>query len=312
MELHEQGETQATIGEELGRHPGSVSMRLRLLGARRESGTQRRRWTPEEDAALLELSSAGETFAAIGERLGRSGGSVANRAKLLREGLKDPKGRRRWTPEDDAELLELARAGVPQVEIARRIGRRQGTVSTRLKALGFRTGAAPRKKRREWLPEDDTKLLELAERGVPQVRIAEELGRDPQTVSQRLISLRGRTRERAPWTEEQLALLEERYGAGDTYREIGEAIGRNAQGVADKVAQLKRAGRLPERGPVKRRRGIWDDALNQRLLGLLGEDGRLPVDAARELAAELGVPVNSVQQQASRLRKQGLAPKLEK
>lgn len=113
-----------------------------------------RPWTSGELKQLAELSEAGLTISAIAKVIGRdSSGSVRFAMRQYRipydtsrprisyrpdGAVRSAPGGRRWTDEEDAELVKLARQGLPAAEIARMIpGRGRSGVYKRLKFKGW-------------------------------------------------------------------------------------------------------------------------------------------------------------------------------
>jgi 5-methylcytosine-specific restriction endonuclease McrA len=79
--------------------------------------------TPEIVQAYQETGSVWEA----GKRVGLAGQTVHERLKSIGYPLRG----RKWTAEEAAELRELAMAGVPLGEVARRLGRPYGTCATK-------------------------------------------------------------------------------------------------------------------------------------------------------------------------------------
>lgn len=103
---------------------------------------KRRYWHPDEEAFLI------NTFADLSpheqaEQLKRSHRSVATRrSNLIIAGRLDPrqrKGRRLWSAEEDARLVELLANGLSFVRIASVLRRTHGSVAQRSRLLGGTT-----------------------------------------------------------------------------------------------------------------------------------------------------------------------------
>jgi len=103
----------------------------------------------------VELREQGLTYAAAAQRTGMSPGAVEYYClKLGAEGPRDTppadaptgpmvlrrKGHivRRFTSDEDRQMLEMESAGLARAEIARRLGRRQHSISSRLMTLARR------------------------------------------------------------------------------------------------------------------------------------------------------------------------------
>ena len=88
-----------------------------------------RRWTPEDDALLVQLLEEGEAWPVIAARLKRTMAAVQHRARVPHrsdEALSAMPRRpisRRWTPADDELLVKLLREDKSFVIVARRMKR---------------------------------------------------------------------------------------------------------------------------------------------------------------------------------------------
>jgi DNA-binding CsgD family transcriptional regulator len=109
--------------------------------------------TPEQIDRMAAWREAGKSYAWIGRRLGYSKGLI--RWNCLKVGADRPDGStiapsrmpmlttrgnhqvRRFSPEEDAELLGLATAGRSTAEIARALGRRTNSITGRLMTLAM-------------------------------------------------------------------------------------------------------------------------------------------------------------------------------
>ena len=103
-----------------------------------------RRWRAQDDRRLVELSAASARLEDVAQQLGRTPEAIRRRAARL--GITSPRPavapRRgeRWTAQED-ELLRLHHALNP-ARLAQLLGRPDGGVCRRLRALGLRTTAA--------------------------------------------------------------------------------------------------------------------------------------------------------------------------
>lgn len=89
-------------------------------------------WTPRLDARLRKYRAAGLTYKAIASNLGVSWRSVCGRARLL--GLPAPRNKR-WSAEEDAELLIQRRNGWTAKRSAASLKRSLSSVKYRLTVL---------------------------------------------------------------------------------------------------------------------------------------------------------------------------------
>ena len=122
------------------RSPASVAARARKLGL----VSYARRWRTQDDRRLRQLTAAGGSLEDVAQGLSRTPEAIRRRA--ARMGIAPPRPARaarrgtRWTPQED-QLLCLHRALNP-ARLAQLVGRSDGAVCRRLRALGLRATAA--------------------------------------------------------------------------------------------------------------------------------------------------------------------------
>lgn len=98
-------------------------------------------WTPQETQMICDLQDQGATTAEISHRIlmatgiTRSASAVANRLLLLGRGNGVVQGRA-WTPDDQDELVRLARAGMSASQIAAALGVTKNAVIGRCHRTG--------------------------------------------------------------------------------------------------------------------------------------------------------------------------------
>ncbi|WP_300347591.1 hypothetical protein [Clostridium sp.] len=112
----------------LGKEPKWVNER-RKIG--RANAKRFKKWTNKEDE-ILKMLLRKETYEEIGERLGRSKGSVKARVKFL--GL--TRLRIEWEDKEIKLLRELNVKGLKAKEISNILARSQGNVYSKLKIIG--------------------------------------------------------------------------------------------------------------------------------------------------------------------------------
>lgn len=117
-----------------GRTSGSVIARARKLGLT----TYARRWTREDDARLRSLVAREITPAEAARALGRTPEAIRRRARILSVQLPPvvPRGRSRWTQEEDA-LLALHPTLNPAI-LSEQLQRSDRAIVRRLYQLGLR------------------------------------------------------------------------------------------------------------------------------------------------------------------------------
>lgn len=90
-----------------------------------------KRWTPEEDALVLDLSLSVDE---VSRRTRRSYPAVTSRARLLGVRRTHPK-RVRWNADMDAVVCDIS---LTIAEAARRLNRPESTIKARARQLGVR------------------------------------------------------------------------------------------------------------------------------------------------------------------------------
>jgi hypothetical protein len=177
------GSELARLGRRLGRSPAALRLRAVKLGL--VQPPRRRRWQPDEDRRLRIGYAQGLTCAAIAARLrGRTAPAVAARARKL--GLASYA--RRWTRQEEAQLLRLAEHGSSLEQAACILVRTPQALRVRARRLGIQpppTHQSPM--RRRWTPADDKLLTGRA--NLDPARLAILLGRSDAAVGRRLTAL---------------------------------------------------------------------------------------------------------------------------
>jgi hypothetical protein len=135
---------------------------------------------------------------------------------------------RRWTQEDEAMLLALARIEKP-AEIARRMGRSIDSVKNRMCVkgiVGYRT----------WTREQDA-ILKAAAAGTKVRELADRTGRSWMAVWQRCRKLGILSARKQWWTEREIQQLRSeagRFEIGDLVKRLGRPL----RGVESKLREL--------------------------------------------------------------------------
>jgi len=137
----------------------------------------------------------------------------------------------------DAQISTEYAAGYTVASIAAGIGCHPDTVRNRVKALGL-----PARNRSEpYTPEDDAWLLAEYAAGTPLDTIAYKVGRTRKSISSRLLRIRppeiSETRARQYTTDEDAFMVAKR-AEGWSLRRIGDALGRDRDGVRARLAKL--------------------------------------------------------------------------
>lgn len=142
-----------------------------------------------------------------------------------------------------------------------------------------------------WTSTETEKLIELAQRGISDVRMGIELDRDPEHIRRRIFILRRAGvnvpyRGSLPWTKAESETVIRLYAEGLEYAEIAEHLPeRTARGVESQIDRLIRARRLKRRPRVSQER-------EQTRLEILTRWQRL--ETSGKIAKALGITRNAV------------------
>ena len=195
-----------------------------------QTRTRRSRYSVEEHKRIIDLRAQGRTWDEIAEILNRSAAQIWNIANsLLKEekwvqrfeaAKSSPRGNSNFiTPEEDAVILSMRKAGSTWQEIAKVLGRPAVSVVARWKrALNesdpvvrlYKARVAQQsfgKLRRLFTAEEDRRLLHMASLGTKVRDMGVELGRGSNSISIRLKFLRLKEsqmpikRTNEPWSE---------------------------------------------------------------------------------------------------------------
>jgi len=234
----------ARLGRRLGRSPAALRLRAVKLGL--VQPPHRRRWQPDEDRRLRTGYAQGLTCAAIAAHLpGRTAGAVAARASRL--GLANYA--RRWTRQEEAQLLRLAEHSTCLEQAAGILVRTPQALRIRARRLGTwppPTHRPPR--RRRWTAADDQLLTGRA--NLDSARLAVLLGRSEEAVRRRLAALglrrgRGRSphhaiaaRPRLTPAQQRLLAREYRPGNGRVLVSLANRLGLPPGAVKQLAAAL--------------------------------------------------------------------------
>lgn len=214
-----------------------------------QTRTRRSRYSVEEHKRIIDLRAQGRTWDEIAEILNRSAAQIWKIANsLLKEekwvhrfeaAKSNPRGNSTFiTPEEDAVILSMRKAGSTWQAIAKALGRPAVSVVARWKRALNESDPAVRlykarvaqqsfgKLRRPFTAEEDRRLLHMASLGTKVRDMGVELGRGSNSISIRLKSLRlnesqtpiKRTNE--PWSEAEKQRLRLATSNAKHFREL--------------------------------------------------------------------------------------------
>lgn len=103
--------------------------------------------------------------------------------------MPSPNRHKRWTPEDDRRLETLLHEGADLPAAAEALGRTEHGVRNRAERLGLIRSQWPS---RPWTPEEEARLQDLRETGLPWREVAKRLGRSSQACMTMASELRAR------------------------------------------------------------------------------------------------------------------------
>lgn len=275
--------TTPAIAARIDRTVGAVYARFRNIDA---LIMDRREWSVDETARLVELVAAGEvTIRAIGEELGRNENSV--RWKLDHLGIK-PNRRSDWTPEQLACLRDaIARdPKIGNAALAQIVGRSETSIAAKVSDLGLRPS-------RGWTDEQVAQLR--AARSLDAAVLA--IGRDRGAILAKAYALEIRFPDAKDmaWTAEAndrlRVLIAERGQGANAFASIAADFGRTARAIQ---VQARKLGLVEQ----KRRRRALDAAGREEIvnaaksgmpitvaINALGRDVRI----LRKVAEEEGI-----------------------
>lgn len=214
-----------------------------------QTRTRRSRYSVEEHKRIIDLRAQGRTWDEIAEILNRSAAQIWNIANsLLKEekwvqrfeaAKSSPRGNSNFiTPEEDAVILSMRKAGSTWQEIAKALGRPAVSVVARWKrALNesdpvvrlYKARVAQQsfgKLRRLFTAEEDRRLLHMASLGTKVRDMGVELGRGSNSISIRLKFLRLKEsqtpikRTNEPWSEAEKQRLRLAASNAKHFREL--------------------------------------------------------------------------------------------
>lgn len=200
IDLRAQGKMWEEIGEIMNRNATQIRIIANSL-LKEEQWVQRfevakssrrgkgRFITPEEDAVILSMRRAGNTWQSIAKALGRPATSVITRwQRALNESdpavrertarlVQQPFGklRRHFTAEEDRRLLHMASLGTKQRDIGTELGRGFISIAARLRLLRLKQPQTPIKRTKEPWSEAERQRLRLALSNAKDVRELEQL-----------------------------------------------------------------------------------------------------------------------------------------
>ena len=352
------------IAARVGLRPSVIKRRLAALrrrGALPPASSPPVRPVPREgpvpprvsDAEILKLGRAGLWPHQIALRTGLTRRAVGwCLQKLRRQGVTVPRppGRPPWWRRprvDDERLLELARKGLPNREIAARLGLARVTVWKRLDTVRKRGQLPPLRHTRDRVGA----ILAHRKAGLTNREIAARLDLTASVVNHHLVRLRKQgvgvppLHKSGASDEELIALAQARVRTG----EIAARVGVSRSAVERRLARLRRQGRLnvaslrpPPRfsnedlldlvraglrtGQIAQRFRVAPSAVQARLRRLRQRGLLPPLPPQRrfsdedlltllqaglrdqDMARKLGVGLNAVKKRLQRLRRRGLIP----
>ena len=248
-----------------------------------------RRWTGNDDQLFVELYDSGLSREVIAERLGRSGGAIDARRRLL---ARPPRTQppRRWTEAEDAFLRAASAARVPSGEVARRLKRTPSAIRRRRELLGVtRPPAVP------YRPEEDALIAGAVAAG-SLAELAAQLER-----SEGALRLRAKTLglvkapRRRRWAADEDGQLRAAYADGLSIRQIMERLDERSTGAIVARAQLLGLAQHGRR---------WTAAEDTELAALASLD----LSAATQIAQQLGRTAEAIGQRCRLLALPSPAP----
>ena len=206
--------------------------------------------------------------------------------------------------ETDRMTYHLLKKGKTQTEVASLMGVTRQRVSQRVKRMVERGVALTRYDqakgpKQPWTPQEEARLIELYNEGVPRSAVAQELGRGVSSVRVRLtlLSRKGRVALKSierPWSMQEDLRLMVLYNLSTPAPAIAEELSRTLTAVYHRASTLRK-DHVVERLRVK-------TIDRQRILGL-----RRQGLSNSTIAQAMGLTKNTVNYVLCRLRKEGVA-----
>ena len=195
------GVTHASIAVELKCPLTTVTGRVRRMYAREgfvrgDKRLLRTRTDPLDEKEVRHIARRWEekaTLKAIASELGRPIFTLRKAIRTSQELQHILRIDRKFSPSEDSKIIALRNAGNTYEQIAKELGRVQGSVRGRFRRLSRPRSPASR---RLWSAADTIKALKLHDAGQPMERIALEVDRSLDSVRARLyreLDLRGRS-----------------------------------------------------------------------------------------------------------------------
>lgn len=205
------------------------------LGLRRNSKLP---WSRLEEEYLFDHYGT-QPASEIALFLGRSPSAVYARATSLglTQGNPPP-----WTDWEDDQLRNGYEKGVAVIRLAAELGRPPSGVNSRAHSLGIKHANGPK----QFSPDDETRLLELAESGLQYSKIADLLNRSKSTVKGALKRLGYERGWGKPWSVEEENALRVYYKEGKSLPSLALRLGRSADSLRWKAGNLGLSGTHPK------------------------------------------------------------------
>lgn len=196
------------------------------------------RWTEAELSRAEAMRGEGWAFDAIAAEMGRSGGPAVRNA-LLRHGRTPAPSRRPWTPHELAQAEALRAEGWGYDAIARELGRSSGwTVMQAMRRHRCALGAT----RPRMTDGEVRRARQMRDRGLTYVGIGRALGRRPDVVRQRLVSLGEPIgTPRREWTTGEIRRARALRDQGLSYEAVAGELGREPEVVRRRLRRAEGA-----------------------------------------------------------------------
>lgn len=179
-----------------------------------------RRWSPVDDALLIEFYAQGLPRRQIGKRLARTPDAIDVRRRALGQPRRTPPPSP-WSEAEDRFLVAASAGRVPAAEIAERLGRSRHAIRQRRSALGLTRPVS-----RRYSSDEDGRIASALARGSSLALIAAELGRSEQALHLRAkaLGLVERSTQRARWRPDEDVHLRTGYESGLSAKMIHETL----------------------------------------------------------------------------------------
>jgi len=284
--------TRKEIGDILKISQSNISIRIKRL---RNSGVvvaENKNKLDKIDLEILKLVEKGLTQNEISKRTGLSIGSISYRLKKMRDNgiviIKHPRISKSIINE---KIIELAKKGLKQKEIANELNLSNSNVSTRISNMRARGIIIPKKSQ-----FDELKIIELLKEGLSINEIAQKMGLCSASISKKIEKMRRNGIEIPSKIEHDIINrnIVELMKNGLSITEISRELGISGQTIASRIRKMKKNGII---FPTIPKTNVTDEQIIELL-----SDGI----SQKEIAKRLNLSNSNISMRIKKMKKNGI------